>query len=138
MTKAAVSGLEALVASKACEAQKARRERLKARLAHSASGLGQAYKLLKGPPPRKLSFLATPQGISADPQAVDRAAREVWGDIYRGNSTDRWRLAEEFAQKYEPYMHPEPEWTLCDITGDQVFRAYTQAKHTAAGLDAWA
>ena len=82
-------------------------------------------------------MLKGPLGITTDPGEVDAIARQVWGEIYKGNSLDKWATAKAFAQVYDPFISKRSEFILKDITAKDVLTAYTSSKKTAPGPDCW-
>ena len=83
----------------------AKRKHLRATL-EQPTGIAIAYRLLKGPPPRKLLALKGPTGVTACPDEVDRLARAAWGAVYQGNLPicSRWQHAFGFATKYRDLL----------------------------------
>ena len=100
--------------------------------------MAEAYKLLRDPPPRKLAFIDTGQGVSCNPDAADAELRNQWGFIYDGNipRAELWSQAHTLTQAYEPFIYTSAPFELPEISAQDVQHAF-RTRATSAGPDAW-
>eukprot|EP00969_Alexandrium_andersonii_P194113 8574677-Alexandrium_andersonii.AAC.1 len=55
----------------------------------TAKNARQAYKLLRVPPARPLTFACDSNNcLRVQPDGVDRIVREEWAEVYRGSKID--------------------------------------------------
>ena len=114
-----------------------KRKALAARVSAKKGGLREAYKLLRDAPPGRLAFLRGPQGPTCNPQQVDQLARSEWGKVYKGNVGSKWEHAQQFFDRYEPFIHRSSTWHVDSISTEDVLWAFTKCANSAPGPDQW-
>ena len=85
-----------------------------------------AFTGSSAPPPGRLAFIMGANGPTAQPQAIDAKAREVWGSIYEGNVPPQHRqsLATEFAQRQYAHIHKQPPFPVPTLSAEEVLLAF--------------
>ena len=122
------------------KAQKWRAERRATLKASFEEGKGdRIFKLLKDPPPRRLTFLRDGDVLSSHPDTIDSIARKAWGAVYQGNvqETNLWFHSVQFLQRYAHLTEPADQAQLPPITAKQVREVFRKAPPSAPGPDAW-
>ena len=138
--KAAVLTIDRKARACASEARATRRRAFRERLSHKADGANLTMKMMRAEPVARLAFLTGPNGVVADPAALDAIARYAWGQIYTGNSPPGQELprAREFMSVYREYIPHASQHALAPITCQQVLESFRSLKASAAGPDQWA
>ena len=110
----------------------ARSKRNQERFHDPRAGGRQMYKALKKPLGKPLVFVMQDDGQqTADPEVVDRKAREAWEKVYRGMPGQQEELVESFFQIYSEDMPPRQEPGLnSKITGGgRALRVLEDGRH---------
>jgi hypothetical protein len=75
--------------------------------------------------------------ITPDLKEVDAICREVYGEIYKGNTRDPEHTASRHMEMYDKYIYKAKRATMEALTGRDLRITLNDTKETASGLDQW-
>ena len=124
--------------AKYTESKLKRRKQLAERLAPATCN-SEVFRLLRDSPPRRLAFVNTPSGLTAEQETVDATAREAWNKVYKGNiaQEDVWSHALQCMIYFKAFIPRVAPVSLPLLTGERVLEAFRAAPTSAPGPDAW-
>eukprot|EP00969_Alexandrium_andersonii_P079740 3516039-Alexandrium_andersonii.AAC.1 len=79
--------------------------------------LKRAFSLLSDRSSRKLSFVLTPDGLTANPVLIDKEMTRAWTEVYNGNIEHPWPHAWEFMERHEHTTFASAPFSVPEITG---------------------
>ena len=120
----------------------ARRAALGRDLQSGPLGDAKAYKLLRAPPPRRLVFVAGPDGVpTAAPGDVDHIVTQAWSQVYDGNvpagRQGVTNMVTAFFAEFAHYTHVAPTQRLPPLQVEEVHAAFRGARRSSPGMDGW-
>ena len=116
---------------------RARALRRKEDLSAPGSGLRATFKAVAASKAAPISFLQIGDTYSADPQCLDAALRQAWGEVYQGSPSSEQQLFADFCQRYAEHLHIAPEWELPPISEKHFAAKLRRLGNRVPGIDGW-